>query len=123
MFVQDVMVSDLPKINPSATIAEAAAMMLQRNTTLLLVVNGDRLLGTITEADIMYGVVAQGFSPNRQIWEFMDFSPPTTKPDVDVLELINIMNKHRLTKIPVVDKGRLVGTVALADIAAKLNLV
>jgi len=123
MFVQDVMVSDLPKINPSATIAEAAATMLQRNTTLLLVASGDRLLGTITEADIMYGVVAQGFSSSRQIWEFMDFSPPTTNPDADVFELIDIMDKHRLTKIPVVDKGRLVGTVTLADIAAKLSPV
>jgi len=123
MFVQDVMVSDLPKINPSATIAQAAATMLQRSTTMLLVANGDRLLGTITEADIMYSVVAQGFSPNRQIWEFMDFSPPTTKPEADVLELINMMNKHRLTKIPVIDKGRLVGTVTLADIAARLSLV
>lgn len=123
MFVQDVMVSDLPKISPSATIAEAAATMLQRSTTMLLVADGYRLLGTITEADIMYSVVAQGFSPNRQIWEFMDFSPPTTKPDADVFELINLMDKHRLTKIPVIDKGRLVGTVTLAGIAARLNLV
>jgi CBS domain-containing protein len=124
MFVQDIMASDFVTISPSASIAKAAAVMLQKGTSSLFVSDGDRLLGIITDSDILYGVVAQGFSPaDSKIWEFMDFDPPVTFPDMDILELISIMDRCRLTKLPVVDEGRLVGTVTLADIAAKLNLM
>ncbi|MDI6717100.1 MAG: CBS domain-containing protein [Actinomycetota bacterium] len=124
MFVQDVMVSYLTTVSPSATIAEAAAIMLQKGTTSLFVTHEEKLLGVITDADILYGVVAQGFTPTQMfVWEFMNHRPPVTHPRMDILELISIMERHKLTKLPVVSEGRLVGTVTLADIASKLDLI
>lgn len=124
MLVQDIMVSDLATISPSASITEASATMLQKGTTSLFVSNEDRLLGIITDRDILYGVVAQGLLPSsRQVWEFMDFNPPVAHPDMSMLELVSLMDRYRLTKLPVVGNGKLVGTVTLADIAAKLDLI
>lgn len=124
MFVQDIMVSDLITIRPFASIAAAAAVMLQKGTTSLFVTHKDKLLGIITDSDILYNVVAQGFTPaDHQVWEFMDFNPPVADPGMDILALISLMDRYRLTKFPVVEDGRLLGTVTMADIAAKLDLM
>lgn len=124
MFVQDIMVSDLVTIRPSATITEAALTMLHKGTTSLFVTEGDRLLGVITDQDILYGVVAQGLPPTHMmVWEFMNLKPPVAYPGMDVINLISLMERHRLTKLPVIDNTKLVGTITLADIAAKLDLI
>ncbi|MHB8840192.1 MAG: CBS domain-containing protein [Candidatus Aquicultor sp.] len=124
MVVQDIMVSDLVTIDPSASIAGAAAVMLQKGTTSLFVTHSEKLLGIITDSDILYNVVAQGYAPaEHQIWEFMDFNPPVANPGMDILALISLMDKYRLTKLPVVEAGKLIGTVTLADIASKLDLM
>lgn len=124
MLVQDIMVSDLVTISPSATITEAASTMLYRGTTSLFVAEGDRLLGVITDQDILYSVVAQGLSPMHiVVWEFMNYNPPVAYPGMDIISLISIMELHRLTKLPVIDDAKLIGTITLADIAAKLDLI
>ncbi|HZD58873.1 MAG TPA: CBS domain-containing protein [Anaerolineae bacterium] len=123
MLVQDIMASDTMTISPSASIAEASAAMLQKGTTSLFASNGGRLLGIITDRDILYGVVAKGLSPtDRKVWEFMDFNPPVAYPSMSMLELVSLMDRHRLTRLPVVKDGKLVGTVTLADVAAKLDI-
>ncbi len=124
MVVQDIMVSDLVTIDPSASIAGAAAVMRQKGTTSLFVTHAEKLLGIITDSDILYNVVAQGYAPAaHQIWEFMDFNPPVANPGMDILALISLMDKYRLTKLPVIEVGKLIGTVTLADIASKLDLM
>lgn len=124
MLVQDVMVSNIATISPSASITEASAVMLQKGTTSLFASDGGRLLGIITDRDILYSVVAQGLSPvDRRVWEFMDLNPPVVHPGMNMLELVSLMDRHRLTKLPVVGGGKLIGMVTLAGIAAKLDLI
>ncbi|HEY3374367.1 MAG TPA: CBS domain-containing protein [Candidatus Aquicultor sp.] len=123
MHVQDIMVAELVTIRSTTTIANAAAVMLQRGAALLFVTHGDRLLGVITDSDILYDVVAQGFPTDRKVWEFMELNPPVANPEMDIIELISIMDKYRLTRLPVVDNGKLIASVTLADIAEKLDLM
>jgi CIC family chloride channel protein len=117
------MVAELVTIRSTTTIANAAAVMLQRGAALLFVTHGDRLLGVITDSDILYDVVAQGFPTDRKVWEFMELNPPVANPEMDIIELISIMDKYRLTRLPVVDNGKLIASVTLADIAEKLDLM
>lgn len=123
MLVQDIMVSDLVTVRPTATIAGAAAIMMQSGSPLLFVSDKERLLGIITDADILYGAVAQGFPTDMLVWQFMDLNPPIASPDMDIFDLITLMDRYRITKLPVVSDGRLLGTVTLADIAARLDII
>jgi CBS domain-containing protein len=124
MLVQDIMASELATISPNATIADAAAVMLLAGTTSLFVTAKDFLLGIITDKDVLYGVVAKGFGPtDRKVWEFMTLKPPVANPGMNMLELVLLMDRHRLTKLPVVVEEKLVGSVTLADVAASLDLL
>ncbi|OFW34864.1 MAG: hypothetical protein A2074_06785 [Candidatus Aquicultor primus] len=124
MLVQDIMVSELAVISPDATISDAVAVMLIEGTTSLFVTSKDSLLGIITDKDVLYGVVAKGFGPtDRKVWEFMNLRPPVANPGMNMLELVLLMDKHRITKLPVIVEQKLVGCVTLADVAASLDLL
>jgi CBS domain-containing protein len=120
MKVRDIMTTDVAKAKPESTLQEIAVMMRDQDTGAIPVVDGDKLLGIVTDRDIVVRCIAEGKDTvDTQAKDLETEEPAIIKPDADVDEAREIMSRKQIRRLPVVDKGRLVGIVSLGDIAVK----
>jgi len=116
-------ISELMTPNPCAIeadkpVAHAAKMMKEENVGLAPVVEGDRLVGTLTDRDIVTRVVAEGKDPQTvPVREVASTDVVTIDPQQDLDEALRLMASNRVRRLLVEEDGRLVGVVAQADIA------
>ena len=117
--IKDVMTSDPCTIDAEKPVAYAAKMMRDEDVGLAPIVEGDKLVGMLTDRDIAIRVVAEGKDPNQvTVREVASKQVVTIDPQQDLNEALRIMAKHQVRRLPVVEEdGRLVGVVAQADIA------
>jgi CBS domain-containing protein len=87
------------------------------------VVEGDRLVGLVTDRDIVVRVVADGNDPSSTtVGEIMSTDLVTVDPDQPLDEALRLMAAHQVRRLPVTEEdGRPVGIVAQADIARELG--
>jgi CBS domain-containing protein len=117
--IKDVMTSDPCTIDAGKSVAYAAKMMRDEDVGLAPIVEGDKLIGMLTDRDIAIRVVAEGRNPDQvTVAEVASQQVVTIDPQQDLAEALRIMAKHQVRRLPVVEEdGRLVGVVAQADIA------
>jgi CBS domain-containing protein len=117
--VQELMTSNPQTVEQTATVVDAARVMKERDTGIVPVVDGDRLVGTVTDRDIAIKVVAEGKDPqSTKVTEVASRNLVTVEPDQDLDEALRLMAKHQVRRLPVVDDdGTLVGIVSQADVA------
>ena len=117
--VQDVMSSNPCTIDADKPVAYAAKMMKDENVGLAPVVEGNRLVGTLTDRDIVTRVVAEGKDPQSvTVREVASKDLVTIDPSQDLDEALRLMASNQVRRLPVVEEdGRLVGVVAQADVA------
>jgi len=106
-------------IEPGRPAADAARIMKDADTGIVPVVDGDRLVGTITDRDIAIRVVAEGKDPQAtKVDEVATRELVTIDPDQDLDEALRLMAKHQVRRLPVVEEdGRPVGIISQADVA------
>jgi CBS domain-containing protein len=117
-------ISELMSPNPCAIdadkpVAYAARMMKDEDVGLAPIVEGDRLVGTLTDRDIVTRVVAAGKDPQAvTVREVASTDLVTVDPQQDLGEALRLMASNQVRRLPVVEEdGRLVGVVAQADVA------
>lgn len=117
--VGEVMTSKLCTIDADKSVAYAAKMLRDEDVGLAPIVEGDRLIGTLTDRDIAIRVVAEGRDPeSTTVREVASTDLVTVDPQQDLEEALRLMAEHQIRRIPVVEEdGRIVGIVAQADIA------
>ena len=117
--VQELMTSNPCSIDSNKSVAYAAKMMRDENVGLAPIVDGDRLVGTVTDRDITIRIVAEGKDPeSTNVAEIASTELVTVEPQQDLYEALRLMAKHQVRRLPVVEEnGRLVGVVAQADVA------
>ena len=117
--IRDVMTSNPCSIDAEKSVAYAAKMMRDEDVGLAPIVEGDKLIGMLTDRDIAIRVVAEGKDPNQvTVREVASKQVVTIDPQQDLDEALRIMAKHQVRRLPVVEEdGRLVGVVAQADVA------
>ena len=117
--VRDVMTSNPQTIAPHSPVTEAARIMKQADTGIVPVVEGDRLVGTITDRDIAIRVVAESRDPQgTKVDEIASREIVTVDPDQDLDEALKLMARHQVRRLPVVEEdGRPVGMLSQADVA------
>jgi CBS domain-containing protein len=100
-------------------VAYAAKMMKDEDVGLAPVVEGDRLVGTLTDRDIVIRVVAEGKDPQSvTVREVASTDLVTIDPQQDLDEALRLMASNQIRRLPVVEEdGRLVGVIAQADVA------
>ena len=120
--VRDAMSENPRSIGASASVVEAARVMREQHIGSLPVVEDERLVGMLTDRDIAMRVVAENAEPERTLVEDV-YSRDliSVEPDHDLAEALELMARHQVRRLPVVEDGRLVGLVAQADIALKDN--
>jgi CBS domain-containing protein len=100
----------------TATVLEAAVLMKQRGKGALLVVDGARLIGILTERDIVFRVVATGRDPGgTRLGEVMTPQPQTIHPNEPFLRALRIMHEGGFRHLPVVENDWPLGVVSARD--------
>jgi CBS domain-containing protein len=117
--VRDLMTANPRSIEADQPVAEAARIMRDEDAGLVPVVEGDRLVGTVTDRDIAIRVVAEGKDPqSTTVREVASTDLVTIDPQQELAEALRLMAQHQVRRLPVVEEdGRLVGIVAQADVA------
>ncbi len=116
--VRDVM-SDSPVcLSEDTTINEAARSMRDRNIGDILVIDGDRISGMITDRDIVVRALAAGRDPNgTTIAEIVTRDLVTIAPDDPIDRAVELMRRHSIRRLPVCQDGRPIGVVSIGDLA------
>ena len=124
MRVVDVMTKDPLTVTPNETIGQANEVMYTNNIRQLPVVQGEELLGIVTDRDIrsfLSGSLLESpeireKSFNAKVSEIMTTEPITLSPDDDLQEALELMINEKIGGIPVVDETEgLVGIVTYVD--------
>jgi CBS domain-containing protein len=117
--IRDVMTGSPHSLGSESSVIDAARLMRDEDTGIVPIVEGDKLIGTVTDRDIAVRVVAEGKLPeNTTVGEIASRDLVTIDPQQELAEALRLMARHQLRRLPVVEEdGRLVGIVAQADIA------
>ena len=117
--IREVMTSNPSTVSADQNVSDAARIMKSEDAGIVPIVEGDRLIGTITDRDIAIRVVAEGRDPqSTRVTEVASKDIVTIDPQQDLDEALRLMARHQVRRLPVVEEdGRLVGIVAQADVA------
>ena len=101
------------------SIVDAAKLMKGEDTGVAPIVDGDRLVGVITDRDIAIRVVAEGRDPqSTKVEDVASQNLVTIDPQQELDEALRLMAQHQVRRLPVVEEdGKLVGIIAQADVA------
>jgi CBS domain-containing protein len=111
--------SEAPKtLEPTMTAADAAGIMASYDVGAVPLVEAGRVVGVITDRDIVTRVVAARRDPlDVQLQEFATTAVVEVSPDTDLVGARDLMAAHRIRRLPVVKDGQLVGMLSLGDVA------
>jgi CBS domain-containing protein len=117
--IRDLMTQSPRSLESGSTVMEAARLMRDEDAGLIPVVEGEKLVGTVTDRDIAIRVVAEGKSPeSTTVGEIASRKLVTIDPQQGLDDALRLMARHQVRRLPVVEEdGKLVGIVAQADIA------
>ena len=116
--VQEAMTSNPTTVTPDTTAREAAQIMKSEDTGIVPIVEGDRLVGVITDRDLTLRIVAEGKGADTRVGELASKDLVTVDPQQSLEEAARLMAEHQVRRLPVVEEdGRLVGILAQKDLA------
>lgn len=109
--------SHIYSVWPSATVLEALTLMAEKGVGALLVMEGDRLAGIISERDYARKVVLmERSSYNTEVSEIMSADVITVDPGTSNQACMALMTDKRLRHLPVLEQGRLIGLISIGDL-------
>lgn len=121
VLVRDVMSKDVRVVRLDTTVKEVVATMNKFDIGSIIVVQGDRPVGIITERDILRRLVEPCLAPETLTAKHVMSSPvQTINENASIEEAAKLMVKKRVKRLPVVNDGKLVGIVTFTDIVAKV---
>ncbi|NDV50076.1 CBS domain-containing protein [Salipiger sp. PrR003] len=118
MQVNEVMTPHTVTLTPEQTLKDAAEIMQRIETGFVPIGQDERLVGTITDRDIVINGLAQGKSTDAAVGEVMSRDVLYVFDDQEVAEVARNMGESQVRRMPVVDRDkRLVGIVSLGDLS------
>jgi CBS domain-containing protein len=104
-------------VAPEAPVLEAIRLMAEHSVGALLVMQGDELLGVVSERDYARKVILKGRSSNdTPVREIMSSPVMTVRADQSVHDCMRIMSEHRFRHLPVVDDKGVIGVLSIGDL-------
>jgi CBS domain-containing protein len=118
LMLRDVMTPDPVSVAPETAVIEVARLMRDDDIGDVLVVDGERLVGVVTDRDIVIRGVADGVDPNDAlVRDVMTVDLTVLPPDATVDDAADVMRERAVRRIPIVDGERVVGVVTIGDLA------
>ena len=121
--VRDVMTANPKTVTERDSVLDAARIMRDSDTGIVPVVNGRKIIGLVTDRDIVVRAIADGKDINNcRVNEVMSKQVRTVKEDASVREVLDVMSGAQIRRVPVVNgNNELVGIVSMKDIATETN--
>jgi len=108
---------DVWSIAPDASVYDAIHLMAEKAVGALIVMDGPKLVGVISERDYARKIILEGrSSENTKISEIMSSEVITTGPDNRIEECMAIMTERRIRHLPVLDGNEVLGVISLGDL-------
>ena len=126
MYVRQFMISQVFTVNPDETIVDVMALMREKKIRRVPVVENGKLVGFVTDGDLRE--VSPSPATTLSIWELNHLIAKTTirevaikkvvtcTPDTRLEDAASLMIEHRITGLPVVDEGKLIGIITLVEV-------
>ena len=112
---------DISSVAPGASVHEAITLMAAKNVGAVLVISEGALVGIISIRDVGRKVVLEGKSARDvRVQEIMTSSLITVTPETNVLEAMDLMTRHHIRHLPVLELGKLDGIVSMADLVSEV---
>lgn len=116
--IKDMMSRDVQVVSPEDTLADAARRMRDGDFGLMPVGQNDRMIGTVSDRDIVVRGVAMGLGVDAKVREVMSDGVCWAYEDESVDHAAGLMSRNQVRRLPIVDRDkRLVGILSLGDIA------
>lgn len=103
-------------IAPEASIAEAARLMDTHVVGALVVMDGDRPLGVVTDRDVVVRAVARGIPADARVDSVMSPGVIAVDAGADIRESFAVFRSHAIRRLPVVERGHIVGMLTTDDL-------
>ena len=108
---------DVWSIGPEASVYDAIEMMADKEVGALTIVDGDSLVGVVTERDYARKVILQGrSSKDTKIKDIMTSRVAYARPEQSVEECMGMMTEKRIRHLPVMDGDKLLGIISIGDL-------
>ena len=122
MKIRDVMTRDVHLARPGDTIQAVAERMARGDFGFVPVAEGDRLIGAVTDRDLVVRALAAGAAPTAPIVEYITRDPHTVLDTDDLKSVLERLAPRQIRRAPVVAKhGRIVGVISLADLSTRVK--
>jgi CBS domain-containing protein len=109
-------------VHPDATVFDAVAKMAEKDVGSLVVMEGDKLVGIITERHYARNVVLKGkTSPATPVRDIMERRVVIARPEQTVEQCMALMSDKRVRHLPVFEGKKLVGIVSIGDLVKSIN--
>jgi CBS domain-containing protein len=116
--IGEVMTRDPVTLPADSPVRDAAVAMRDADIGDVIVLEeGDRICGIVTDRDIALRVIGEGREPTTKLGEICTRDVNAVSPDTSVGEAVRLMSKEAIRRLPVVEGGRPVGIVSLGDLA------
>jgi len=133
MFIKNIISTDVVTVKPESSIVEANKIFKEKRIRRLCVVEGDKLIGIVTDSDIKEATHSKAtsssvdqivyFLPKGRIKDIMTKDPITIEADRTLDDAALTMLNNRISSLPVVEKERLVGIITESDILQALVML
>jgi CBS domain-containing protein len=125
MKARDIMHRDATCVPADETLNQAAQLMRNLDVGALPICDNDRLIGMLTDRDIVVRCLAEGHDPNRmRAGDLAQGTPRWVDTDTDVSDILTLMEAHQIRRVPVIDTKagkRLVGMICESDLARNID--
>jgi len=112
---------DVWAIEPGASVYDAMKLMADKEVGALMVVEGTKVVGIISERDYARKVVLLGrTSATTQVREIMTSQVVYAQPEENIEQCMALMTEKRVRHLPVMDQGRLVGVISIGDLVKSI---
>jgi CBS domain-containing protein len=108
-------------VTPATTVLDAIKLMAERGIGALLVMEGEKIVGIVTERDYARKVVLKGRASNETpVRDIMTTSVMYVRPDTTNEQCMALMTENRLRHLPVMENERLIGLISIGDLVADI---
>src|SRR2546421_6265395 len=120
--VQDIMTTDVATVQVDTNLVDAAQTMREKDIGDVVVVDNDRLVGVVTDRDIVVRAVAEGLAPDATtVGSVVSKDLVTVRPEDSAVDVARLMRDRAVRRVPVVGDDGLVGIVSIGDLAVEID--
>ncbi|MGR5986244.1 CBS domain-containing protein [Bacillus cytotoxicus] len=117
LFVRDLMSTNIVQCTPLDNVYEATVKMKEEEIGMIPVVDNNQIVGLVTDRDLVVRGIAEKHPGSNKITNVMTTNIVSVAPNDPVEKATELMARHQVRRLPVVENGVLVGMLALGDLA------